>query len=384
MRVNSGAKRIIFSVTNDLTTDQRVHRIISTLLKADVKPEVLLIGRKLKQSHALNHREYKTCRLRIICNKGFFFYAFFNLQLFFCLLFKKADILVANDLDTLPANFLVSKIKRIKLVYDTHELFTEVPELVDRKMVKRIWQFIEGKMLPKIKHSYTVCYSVAEYYNQKYPVNIQVVRNLPIKRSVASDTRLIEQFIPGYSGKKVIVYQGAVNKGRGLEHIIKAMRKLDGFALLIIGGGDIEVDLHMLVDQLNLEDKVYFTGPLPFEQLYRLTPHAHLGISLEENLGLNYYYSLPNKIFDYIQAHVPVLCSDFPEMKKIILEYEVGATIEHKEPEKLATLIHTIFENEAQYSKWKENTVHASEILCWENEEKRVEKVYGQVGISFP
>ncbi len=139
-------KRIIVSVTNDLTTDQRVAKVCDTLTKMGFS--VLLIGRKLKNSENIN-RNYKIVRFRLLFNKGFLFYAEYNLRLFFKLLFLKKDVLLSNDLDTLLPNYLIHKIFKTKLVYDSHELFTEVPELTNRPFVQKFWLTIEKNIFTK-------------------------------------------------------------------------------------------------------------------------------------------------------------------------------------------------------------------------------------------
>ena len=141
-------QKIIISVTNDLTTDQRVHKVCISLQKMGF--EILLVGRKLQNSLPLD-RNYQTHRIQLLFNKGFLFYAEYNLRLFFYLLFKKKEIVLANDLDTLLPNYLVSKLQKKKLVYDSHELFTEVPELINRPKTQKIWLKIEQKILPKLK-----------------------------------------------------------------------------------------------------------------------------------------------------------------------------------------------------------------------------------------
>ena len=170
-------KRIIVSVTNDLVSDNRVHKVCTTLTKMGFL--VLLIGRKLPKSITLNSRNYDTKRLNLMFKKGLLFYAEFNFRLFLFLLFSKSDVLLSNDLDTLTANFLVSKLKKKPLVYDSHEYFTEVPELINRPKVQRVWEWLESKIVPKIKHAYTVCDSIANVYKKKYGVSFKVVRNIP-------------------------------------------------------------------------------------------------------------------------------------------------------------------------------------------------------------
>ena len=299
-------QKVIISVSNDLVSDNRVHKVANSLTKSGF--EVLLVGRKLKNSPKII-RNYKIKRLKLLFKKSALFYAELNFRLFFFLLFHKTNIFLSNDLDTLLPNFLVSRIKNVKLVYDSHELFTEVPELINRPKTQKIWLKIEQKILPKIRYSYTVCQSIADYYQQKYNIKMGVVRNIPICRKMPKNLK--------ENTHKIIIYQGAINIGRGLKEAIEAMQYLNDFELWIIGSGDIENELKLRTKELNLPEKVKFLGRKNIEQLPEYTIQADLGISIEKNLGLNYYYALPNKIFDYIQAEIPVLCSNLPEMSNI-------------------------------------------------------------------
>ncbi|MBQ1732032.1 MAG: glycosyltransferase, partial [Bacteroidales bacterium] len=166
-------KRIFVSVTNDMTNDQRVNRVCNTL--CDMGFEVVVLCRRLKSSAELERRRYKVKRFRLLFNRGMLFYACFNMRLFFYLLFHRADVLLANDLDSLLANAMASKLKREKLYYDTHELFTEVPELQDAGFKKKVWLWIERHCIHRPVATYTVCRSIADYYNEKYGLDMKVV-----------------------------------------------------------------------------------------------------------------------------------------------------------------------------------------------------------------
>jgi len=361
-------KQIIVSVTNDLVADNRVHKVCTSLEETGFS--VLLVGRKLKNSQPLN-RNYRTHRMRLCFTKGACFYAEYNFRLLLFLLFRKADVLLANDLDALTANYLASKIKRSALVYDSHEYFTEVPELIGRPRVKRIWEWLEKKMLPNLKHCYTVCDSIAAVYHEKYGVPFQVVRNIPTSKNTVQLNEKENQ-------QKIILYQGAVNIGRGLEQAIKSMHFIDGAQLVIAGDGDIKGQLEELVRTEQLEDKVRFTGRLSIEELAKLTPTADLGLSIEEDLGLNYRFALPNKLFDYIRAGVPVLISDLPEMKAIVEKYDIGAISKSHDPKDLASAIIEALNNSNKRKNWKTNLVQASKDLTWENEEKVLKGIFSE------
>jgi glycosyltransferase involved in cell wall biosynthesis len=369
--VNSILKhKIIVSVTTDLVSDNRVHKYCSTLF--DLGFQVLLVGRKLKNSQRVLPREYETKRFSLFFNKGPLFYAEYNFRLYLYLLFSKSDVLLANDLDTLPANFLASKVKQIPLVYDSHEYFTEVPELVDRPRVKKFWEWLEKKMVPRLKYATTVCNSIAEIYTKKYGTPFRVVRNLPF----ASDHQ--PEKTTTVKNEKIILYQGAVNIGRGLEQVIQAMHYVENTKLIIAGDGDIKSHLEALVQAENLQNKVEFTGRLTIDELAKLTPTADLGLSVEEDFGLNYRFALPNKLFDYIQAQVPVLVSNLPEMAAVVNQYKIGEITDSLDPVFLAAKITEALENMEKRKSWYVNLPKAAAKLTWENEEKIIQEIFQQ------
>ena len=367
--------RIYIVVLNDLVTDNRVHKVACTLLESNAS--VTVVGINRTWSSPLENRPYKTKRFKLIFNRGPAFYLEFNLRLFLFLLFKKLDLIVANDLDTLLASFCASKIKFKTLVYDSHEFFTELPELVDRKFPKKVWTILERKIMPKLQYCYTVSESIAKTYQKQYGTKMKVVRNVPYRKNELSSDDIEKE------RTKEILYQGSLNIGRGLEHLIDSMQYLEGSKLRIVGDGDITKQLKERIIKRGVTEKVELMGRIPFEKLPPITSKADLGIALEENIGLNYYYALPNKLFDYIQARVPVLVSPFPEMQKIVNQYEIGTVYDHKTPQALAEKIDEIFTLTNRYNKWKENTSKAAKELCWENEKIILQEVYSRAGIVF-
>jgi glycosyltransferase involved in cell wall biosynthesis len=364
--------RICLSVTNDIVTDQRVNRTARSLIR--LSADVTVVGRKRKNSPGLTNAEVRFRRFSLIFNKGPLFYACYNVRLFFYLLFHQFDLLVANDLDALPANFMISKIKKAILVYDSHEYFTEVPELINRNFVRKIWEKMEKWMVPKIIHSYTVCDSIAEIYNKKYGTSMIAIRNLPYGHSGSPEFKIKEPW-----HEKIIIYQGSVNKGRGLELVIKSMQYLENVRFWIIGDGDIINDLRRLVNKSKLESKILFKGRMLPGELIQYTVQADVGISLEENLGLNYYYALPNKLFDYISAGVPVLVSDFPEMGSLVKKYDIGMATLASDPQELATILKSMLHDSGKIRRWKNNLQKAASELCWENEEKKLLDFYREI-----
>lgn len=359
-------------VTNDLATDQRVHKTCLTLQKCGY--HVVETGRLLSDSLPLE-RSYETRRVKHVFNKGALFYAEYNARLFFYLLFSKTDLIFANDLDSLLAAFLAAKIRRKTLIYDTHEYFTEVPELVSRPKIQKIWTKIEEFILPKLKHIITVNQSIANLYREKYLNKIAVVRNIPPTHLPKELKSRKELGLP--ENTHIIMLQGTgINIQRGAEEACLAMNYLnDDFLLLICGSGDALPKLKEIAAENRLEKKIIFKQKMYFTELRQYTMNADLGLAIDKDTNLNYHFSLPNKLFDYIHSGIPVLSSELIELRQIIEHYDVGYFIQNHQPEHIAEVIKEIFENKIIYQQKKQNTQQAKQELCWENEEKEMIKI---------
>lgn len=365
-------KKVIVSATSDLSTDQRVHRICGALQKSGY--EVLVIGRKKRNSNAVGPREYKVKRFSLIFEKGFLFYAEYNLTLFFYLLTHKTDLLYANDLDTLLPNYLVSKFYGARVIYDSHEYYCGTPELMHRPFVQGIWRWLEKWMVPKIKSRITVSDSIARQYNTEYKVHFEVVRNIPEQNTGHSTTHKADLSLP--ENKKIILYQGSgINIDRGLEEMMDAMEYIDDAVLFIVGDGDVLPELKQKQSQLKWKDRIRFHGKVSPEILRSITPLANLGLSLDKNTNLNYRFSLPNKIFDYIHAGVPVFVSNLDEVKHIVKTYQIGEVFDSHQPQKLGRQIADLLSNTEKLLQYSRNCAKAAEELNWEKEELKLLRV---------
>ena len=368
-------KKIIISVTNDLSTDQRVKKVCGTLNAMNY--DILLIGRKRPTSLKLN-RPYRTIRMKLIFNKGVLFYVEFNIRLFILLIFSKVDIYHANDLDTLLANYLAAIIRKKPIVYDSHEYFTGVPEIQNKKLVKKVWLTIEQFIFPKLKHIITVNQSIAQLYKEEYNKDLQILRNVPnkfntLKLKSKSELNIVED-------KDIIITQGAgININRGIEELVEAMQYLNNVNLIIIGDGDVIPQLKKRVLELKLENSVIFKGRMPYNEMMQYTQHANLGITIDKDTNTNYKYSLPNKLFDFIHAGIPILASKIIEVEKIIKRYQIGLFINNHEPTHIANQIKYALDNKELISEWKSNTTLASKELNWEIEENTLKDLYKKI-----
>jgi glycosyltransferase involved in cell wall biosynthesis len=366
-------KRIIISAISDLVTDQRVHRTALTYTKQGWK--VTLIGRKRKDSLPLNSRRYRAFRFKLPFEKGPLFYAAYNLRLFFYLLFRKFDLLVANDLDTLLANYLAAMLKRKPILYDSHEFFTGVPELQNNSFARNVWLTIERLIFPRLKYIVTVNDSIAALYSNLYKKEVKVIRNIPEMPLLTNrfHKEELRESIPVEETKKLLIMQGAgINVDRGAEEVVLAMQYIDFALLLIIGSGDVIEKLKLMVKENNLDSRVKFLNRMPYDQLMDYTRAADAGLTLDKDTNINYRLSLPNKLFDYIHAGIPVLASYVPEVKKIVEKYDIGVIIESHDPKHLAEKITFMFADERRYAAWKDNLMVAARQLSWSVEEKKL------------
>ncbi|HOY20192.1 MAG TPA: glycosyltransferase, partial [Haliscomenobacter sp.] len=305
--------RLVFTVTNDLRYDQRMMRICRSLSAAG--HQVTLVGRLRRKSPSLPETSYQQVRLRCWFDRGKLFYLEYNLRLFIWLLRHKFEVYTAIDLDTILPNLAIARIKGKKIHYDAHEYFSEVPEVVDRPSIKRIWEAVARFAIPRVDAAYTVGPALAQIFQARYGIPFQVIRNVPT-RMASTPQRL-------NSTHQVILYQGVLNQGRGLEIAIAAMQQIDGAELWLAGEGDLSTALRQLATDLHLEHKVKFLGYLTPEDLRAITTQATIGLNLLENRGLSYYYSLANKAFDYVQAEVPSIQMKFPEYIALQEEHRV-------------------------------------------------------------
>ena len=250
-------------------------------------------------------------------------------------------------------------------MFDAHELFPEVPEVVSRPFVRMFWRKIEDIFFPRLKYCYTVCQSIAKYYNYLYGTDMKVVRNIPSYKDVPEKTchAPIDT-----GGRHLLLYQGAVNKGRGVDWLIKAMPLLDDCILYICGDGDLLDEMKRLAKDTGVNDRVIFTERIPAAELDYYTMQAEVGFVLLDNIGLSYYYSLPNRIFDYMRFGVPVIATDFPEISAIVKKHNTGLLTRDHSPQHLAALIREITDTKTTLFD-KDKIRQTAKDFTWENEE---------------
>lgn len=358
-------KKLIFAVTSDLTYDQRMERICSTLSEAGF--DVTIVGRGKPDSVALTQRAYVQKRLSCFWNKGKLFYIEYNTRLLFFLLFRRADVLCAIDLDTIVPCYVVGRLKGQRLVYDAHEYYTEVIEVVDRPRIQKFWRMIERYFVPKYDAAYTVSESIASIFTSMYKLPFEVIRNTPFLRELPEHPKK----------ERYLVYIGVVNAGRGIEQLIQAMRHIDS-TLYICGKGDILDEMILMAKRLGVEGKIRFMGFLRPDELREVTRGAYLGYLLLEEVSKSYYYSLANKFFDYIHAGIPQVTIDFPEYSLINDRYEVASLVS-LDVGRIVSATNQLLTDDAYYQRLVNNTRFACMEYNWQKESKKLIEIYTNI-----
>lgn len=352
--------KIITSAFSNLYTDQRIEKVCETLHKEGYTLEV--IGNDWGGNEPLD-RPYDVLRISLKSKTLKTGYLEFNWKLYHEI--KKRitpeTILHANDVDALWPNYLLAKKYKLPLVFDSHEIFSEMPA-VQGRFSQKVWRYIERKVIPDLKFMMTASYSYAEWFKKQYGVEAVVVQNVPVKMEVTEPYENHQS--------KIILYQGAINPFRGIDKVIKAMQLINNTELHIAGDGPMKAEYEQLVIDLGLQSKVKFLGKLHPDDLKLVTRKADVGLSIEENGGPSYLFSFPNKVSDYIQARVPVVLVNFPEMMRILSKFEVGESIQDHHPETLAKAISVVLENGKLF--YRDELNRAANELCWENESAKI------------
>ena len=359
-------KRIILTVTNDLNYDQRMIRICTSLANAGY--EVTLVGFKRKKSKPIQEQPFKQVRLAIIAEQGKIMYFQYWLSLFFFLLRSKADAICAIDLDTILPVYYASKFSGKKRLYDAHEIFTDLKEVISRPAVHKMWTWIGKHTVPRFPTGYTIGDCYAEELNKRYGVHYGVVRNATVLKTLT---------IP-QKKQRYILYQGWVNVGRCFEQLIPAMQQVDA-TLIICGEGNFYEQATALVKELHLEEKVIFKGYIPPAQLTAYTIQATIGITLFEDTSLSNRLSLANRFFDYMHNGVPQLCNRFAEYERVNAEYEIATLISELTVDEIAKALNKLLTDTVYYQRLQNNCVAAREKYCWQEEEKKLLAIYNKL-----
>lgn len=287
------------------------------------------------------------------------------------------DVSIASDIYSLPP--AIASSAKGTVMYDSRELYTSLASLVDRPITQLFWKQFEKRYARKADIIITVNESIAKILRATFPMQrVEVIYNYPMIANTARSDLLRKLFsIP--LEKKILLSQGGLQKGRGAFLLIEAMKELDDCVLVFLGSGPLEEEIKALATSSEIGSKVFHRAAVPSNELLAYTASADIGLCLIENLGQSYFLSLPNKLFEYIAAGIPVIGSDFPELSRIINHYDVGLTVLPSDVAQLREVIRTLCTDAQLHERFQFNARKASKELNWEKER---EKLMGLMNLS--
>jgi glycosyltransferase involved in cell wall biosynthesis len=293
----------------------------------------------------------------------------------------RPDVVQANDLDTLLPAWIAARLLRAGLVYDSHELYLETEHLLGRPRELAIWGAIERRLAPNADAVITVAPTIARELEARYGIaHVHLLRNLP-RYDSGSEVR---ELLPDRSPERpLLLHQGFLQIGRGLVPMVEALRFLPEARLVFLGEGPEEPALRDVAERAGVAPRVVFHAPVPLGELLAHTRSADLGLVLYEGRGLNYRYALPNKLFEYIMAGVPVLASDLPEMRAIIAPRGIGRLITDTTPEGIALAARGMLEDREGLAAIRARCREAARELCWEHQEEVLVGIYRDLSARY-
>ncbi len=358
-------KRIIVSVSSDIATDQRVQKQCRALHKSGYS--LTLVGRDLGRDIPID-LPFKYLHLSLPFRKGPLMYAWFNIRLFFYLLFQKADFYVSNDLDTLLATGLVARLKSKPYWYDSHEYFTQVPEVVNRPFVQKSWRAIERAFIGRAAIVSTVSPAIVQNLEADYQLkDVALVRNFPEPVDGIQPKSRVELGVE--ESMRLLIIQGnGINIDRGGEELVEAISLVANAHLLVVGSGDALPVLKQMAKDLSIENRVSFIPPVPYREMLAYTAASDVGLSLDKGTNMNYQFSLPNKIFDYALVGTPVIASRLQETARWVEGYDIGVLVDEVTPADIAKAIEVFFSNAEKASAYATNASRMIEDHNWNTE----------------
>lgn len=287
---------------------------------------------------------------------------------------RKYDLYHSNDLNTLPQGYICAKwrFKRKALIYDSHEVQTSRTGYNNP-----IYGLLEKHLINRIDSMIVENHTRAKYNEDLYGFYPNVVHNYPFKQTGQIYEKInLHKMINVPSDEKILLYQGGIQEGRGLDKLIQASPQFNEGILVFIGDGKIKPKLEKMVKEMGLSEKVKFIPKVPLNDLPKYTRNAYLGFQVLNNICFNHYSASSNKLFEYMMAGVPVVACNFPEIKRVVEGEKTGICIDSHDPNQIAYAVNLLLEDETLYKKLSDNSKRASSLYNWELEKSNLLNVY--------
>ena len=369
----SGAERdpadagldVLLVVSSDPLYDSRSSKYLSSLLEAGFRAKVIGIS-----SDGTTDMSDNLVRIPITQRTGKKFFLQFYRRILPEMRKFSPKIIIAGDLfSLLPA--VLKKRKNLRrnssprLIYDSKELYEELPSLKLKRSSYLFWELVEKISIRYVNQVITVNKSIADILEEKWHLPTTVIMNVP---DVAQKLSFGERSLD----KVTLAFSGGLQSGRGLHNLIKLLTLLPRkYELRFVGDGSLRTELETLAASLNLSDRVHFTGRVKHSEVIDELSRATLGIYLMENSGLCHYLALPNKLFQFINAGLPVVVAAFPEMANIVSKFEIGAAVDPTDIKAAASKVLELTGNQEHYTRLVKNCEKAAGILNWQLEKEK-------------
>ncbi|RWZ59079.1 glycosyltransferase [Halobacillus fulvus] len=288
---------------------------------------------------------------------------------------KNYHIYHSNDLNTLPQGYICSKLrfKRRKLVYDSHEVQTSRTGYESAYHGK-----LEAFLIKRIDSMIVENHTRAQYNEDLYGFYPNVVHNYPFKQKTKQNEEIISLHdkldLP--KDEKILLYQGGIQTGRGLENLVKAAPLFKEGTLVFIGDGKIKSKLEKMVEDMDLGHKIKFIPKVPLEDLPKYTKNAYLGFQVLNNVCFNHYSASSNKLFEYMMSGIPVVACDFPEISKVVQGEGTGVCVDSHDHESIAEGVNYILSNPEKREEMVRNCHSAKHKFNWEMEKDNLLTVF--------
>ena len=372
-------KQVANIVLNDFTNDSRVLKTSNSLIQFGYKVTVVAMhGKGLVEKEMIGDINVDRVKLT---SRSWPKYKPIQLLKYFefvCRAFwryQNVDVIHCNDLNTLPVGLLIKLVgKRVKVVYDCHEYETEMNGL--KGFEQKVKKIVEGLLIRFSDRVITVSDSIADEYVRLYGIaKPSLVLNCPPNQQIA-EYNIFRETFGIRKDQHIFLYQGGLSEGRGIEILLEAFEKVcsDKNVLVCMGYGPLK---NLIEEKSDLSNNIYYHPAVSPQVLLKYTSSADYGIAYIEDTCLSYRYCLPNKIFEYMMAGLPVLVSNLYEMKRLVEAHQVGVVTEENSVESFKQAVEmSINQN---YRKTVENVIKAGEFFCWEAQEKVLKEVYRDI-----
>ena len=390
-RARSGSSPMVcMHVLTTARTDQRVMREATALAQAGYAVTIVDIERDISRSA---EEIVDGVRLKHIFAPGRFkrtrFKPWFLVKLAgtvargsWAVARTPADVYHAHDDTALPACYIAARLRRRRLVFDAHELPLVQPNLTRWRRLTAIARAALRAMTPKCDGLITVSAPIATEIRARYggPPAV-LVRNIPPYSPPMTSDRL-RAMVGAPEERKLAVYQGGLQPNRSLDVLVHAAKYLDPRHLIVLmGNGESREGLQGLIEREGVGDRIRIIPPVPYQELIEVTASADIGLIVYRGAySLNVQYCLPNKLFEYMMAGVPVVCSELDAVAEIVRAHDVGVVVPSLDPETVGKLISARLDDGDGRERMRQNALKASRhTFRWDVEQNSLLTLYTSI-----